>query len=128
VAELLGVDAEYRTRAAQGELRRIAPRRLNPTGEAWLPVLHTARGGRHYTALFSNTPRAHEMGRTRDWVVLYYDDGTGERQATVITAQWGPLLGRRIVRGRELDCAAYHSLAQSPIGAGPAPALDLRPA
>jgi DNA polymerase (family 10) len=109
VAELLDVDAEYRRRAAAGELRRIAPRRFNPRGEAWLPVLHTERGGRHYTALYSNTARAHELGKTRDWVVLYHDGGSGERQNTVITAERGSLLGRRLVIGRESECQDYYA-------------------
>jgi DNA polymerase (family X) len=108
VAELLGVDREYRRRAGADELRRIAPRRFNPSGEAWLPILHTERGGRHYTALFSNTARAHELGKTRDWVVLYHDGGSGERQNTVITAERGPLLGRRFVIGREPECREYY--------------------
>jgi hypothetical protein len=103
--ELLDVDAEYRSRAAAGTLEKIAPRRFNPRGEAWLPVLHTMRGARHYTALYSNTARAHELGRTRDWVVLYYDGAEGERQCTVITSEFGPLRGRRIVRGRESEAA-----------------------
>ena len=109
IAELLDVDAEYRTRATAGTLPTIAPRRLNPDHERWLPVLHTTRGPRHYTALFSNTPHAHSLGATRDWVILYYDDGSGERQCTVITARHGPLAGRRIVRGRERDCGAHYA-------------------
>ena len=108
VGELLEVDREYRERAAAGTLRTIAPRRFNPTGEAWLPVLHTQRGSRHYTVLFSNTARAHQLGKTRDWVILYFDDGRGEHQCTVITAQQDPLKGKRIVRGREAECAAYY--------------------
>lgn len=104
VSELLDVDSEYRREAAAGTLKRIAPRRFNPTGEAWLPVLHTVRGARHYTALFSNTARAHELGRTRDWVVLYHDGRDGERQCTVITSEFGRLKGLRIVRGREAEC------------------------
>jgi DNA polymerase (family 10) len=108
VEELLDVDREYREKSAAGTLRRIAPRRLNPGGEAWLPVLHAVRGTRHYTALFSNTARSHQMGATHDWVVLYYDGGQGERQCTVITSQIGPLKGRRIVRGRELECERYY--------------------
>jgi hypothetical protein len=72
-------------------------------------VLHTRRGDRHYTALFSNTARAHEFGRTRDWVVLYFDGGGGERQCTVITSERRPLRGRRIVRGREKECARYYA-------------------
>src|SRR5271166_1466470 len=40
---LLDVDREYLTKATAGSLRKIAPRRFNPQGEAWLPVLHTRR-------------------------------------------------------------------------------------
>jgi len=106
------VDQEYRDGAARGELRTIAPRRFNPTGEAWLPVLHTRRGLRRYTALFSNTQRAHEKGTTRDWVILYYHErDAAERQCTVITAAWGPMRGRRIVRGREAECIELHRRA-----------------
>jgi len=108
VAELLDVDAEYRRLAAQRKLPRIAPRRFNPTGEAWLPILHTQRGDRHYTALYSNTARAHEFGTTHDWVVIYRDDDHDHGRWTVITASYGPLRGRRIVRGREDDCAAHY--------------------
>src|SRR5690606_38388592 len=45
VAMLLEIDAEYRALAEQGKLPRVAPRRFNPTGEAWLPVMHTERDG-----------------------------------------------------------------------------------
>jgi Holliday junction resolvasome RuvABC DNA-binding subunit len=103
VAELLDVDAEYRRQAAAGKLPTIAPRRFNPGHEAWLPVLHTRRGSRHYTALYSNTALAHKAGRTHDWVVLYVDGGRGERTYTVVTAPAGPLKGRRVVRGREAE-------------------------
>jgi putative hydrolase len=112
VAELLDVDREYREKAATGELRRIAPRRFNPHHEAWLPVLHSQRGERHYTVLFSNTARAHQLGKTHDWVVLYYDGGRGERQCTVITSQRGSLSDKRIVRGREGECALYYQERQ----------------
>lgn len=108
VAELLDVDDEYRRKAAADRLMRIAPRRFNPTGEAWLPILHTRRGDRHYTALYSNTVRAHELGTTRDWVVIYRDDRDGAGQWTVITAHYGPLKARRIVRGREAECAEHY--------------------
>jgi DNA polymerase (family X) len=103
VAELLDVDREYREKAAARLLPLIAPRRFNPSGEAWLPVLHTNRGKRRYTALFSNTARAHRAGKTRDWVVLYSDDGSGQHQYTVITATRGPLRGQRVVAGRESE-------------------------
>ncbi len=110
VAEILDVDREYRDSAAAGRLTRIAPRRFNPTHEAWLPILHATRGPRHYTVLYSNTARAHELGRTSDWVVLYCDGPGGERQCTVITAERGRLAGRRIVRGREDECARHYGL------------------
>lgn len=108
VSEILDVDREYRMRAGKGELPKIAPRRFNPKHEAWLPILHTTRGDRHYTALFSNTAHAHQAHKTRNWVVIYYDSGQGERQCTVITAERGPMESRRIVRGREGECLAYY--------------------
>jgi DNA polymerase (family 10) len=113
VSELLDVDAEYRAKAAGGSLETIAPRRLNPRKERWLPVLHTERAGRHYTALFSNTPRAHRLRATRDWVVLYLD-GPADGQWTVVTARQGPLQGRRIVRGREEECRRHYGRAEAP--------------
>lgn len=103
VTEILEVDREYREKAAAGQLVRIAPRRFNPSGVAWLPVLHTTRGRRRYTALFSNTALAHRLGRTDDWVVVYWEDDRGERQCTVVTALHGPLQGQRVVRGRESE-------------------------
>ncbi len=108
VEELLDVDREYREAAQAGRLQRIAPHRFNPKKEAWLPILHTQRGARHYTALFSNSVLAHRLKKTQDWVLLYYDDDHGERQCTVITSHQAPFSGKRIVRGREEDCAAYH--------------------
>jgi len=113
VDELLDVDREYREKAAAHELTTIAPRRFNPSGEAWLPILHTHRGDRHYTALYSNTARAHQLGTIQDWVVLYHDGGGGERQATVITAYRGSLAGKRIVRGRENECEKYYQDVRS---------------
>lgn len=108
LAEIFDVDREYRQKAASGDLPVIAPRRFNPKREAWLPILHTTRGERHYTALFSNTARAHELGKTTDWVVLYYDSRNGEHQCTVITSSRGPLASKRIVRGRDDECSAYY--------------------
>lgn len=100
---LLDLDAEYRRRAAANDLRRIAPRRFNPEGTAWLPILHVEREGWDLTALFSNTARAHELGRTRDWVVIFYERDHGEGQCTVVTETHGPRKGMRVVRGRESE-------------------------
>jgi hypothetical protein len=109
VAEILDIDREYSGKSSQGLLPTIAPRRFNLEHQKWLPILHTTRGDRHYTALFSNTPRAHQLNKTLDWVVIYYDGAGGERQCTVITAMYGPLVGKRIVRGREAECMEHHS-------------------
>jgi predicted flap endonuclease-1-like 5' DNA nuclease len=108
VPELLDIDREYREKAEADRLPRIAPRRFNPTREAWLPILHTERNSTHYTALYSNTARAHELGAIRDWVVIYRDDHNGGGQWTVVTSQFGPLRGRRIVRGREAECKDFY--------------------
>jgi hypothetical protein len=103
---LLDVDREYRSKADSGLLRKISPKRFNPRNEAWLPILHTQRGPWHFTALYSNTARAHELGRTHDWVVVYFHaDGGGESQRTIVTETRGRLAGQRIVRGRESECA-----------------------
>jgi hypothetical protein len=110
VAELLELDGAYRELSAAGKLRKIAPRRFNPTKEAWLPVYHANKGKRHYSALFSNTPLAHRLGRTGDWVVIYYEGGGANGQCTVVTAHQGPLRGRRVVRGREGECREYYRL------------------
>jgi putative hydrolase len=76
---------------------------------AWLPILHTERDGRHYTALYSNTARAHELNTTKDWVVIFRDDAHSHGRWTIITSQFGKLKGCRIVRGREIECEAFYS-------------------
>jgi putative hydrolase len=95
VALLLDVDGEYREKADAGSLRLIAPRRFNPTGEAWLPVLH-------------------ELGKTKDWVVIYAQmDTEPESQSTVVTERRGPVSGRRVVRGREAECTLYYEAMEA---------------
>jgi hypothetical protein len=114
VATLLDVDAEYRDRAAKGRLRCITPRRFNPERKAWLPILHTERDDWYLTALFSNTARAHELGRTEDWVVIFYACDGDEGQCTIVNETHGPLLGQRVVRGRETESRQhYASVAQT---------------
>ena len=112
VATLLEVDREYRSKAAAGQLQKIAPRRFNPEHEAWLPVLHTRREGWHFTALYSNTERAHDLHRTHNWVVVFFEDEAGERgQATVVSEYRGDLKGERVVRGREPECGVHYRAA-----------------
>lgn len=126
VEVLLDVDREYRAAAAAGQLPRIAPRRFNPTGEAWLPILHTERDHWHFTALFSNTFRAHALERTRDWVVVYFHaDAHPEGQRTIVTETSGALEGRRVVRGRESECLVSYGIAERSQGT-PSPSRTAR--
>ncbi len=111
VALLLEIDAEYREAAEQGTLRTIAPRRFNPEHRAWLPVMHREREGWTFTALFSNTARAHRLDRTRDWVVIYAERDGVESQCTVVTEHAGDLAGHRVVRGREAECREHAASA-----------------
>ena len=108
---LLEIDEMYRTKAEAGELRKIAPKRFNPEGKAWLPILNVEREGWEFTALYSNTKRAHDLDKTDDWVVLYFERDGEEDQATVVTETQGPLEGKRVVRGREAACREYYGEA-----------------
>jgi len=109
IAELLRVDKDYRKKAAAKKLPTISPRRFNPENRAWLPVLHTTHGDWHYTAVFSNTARAHQLKKTGDWVVIYYyDQHHQESQCTVVTETRGSLSGKRVIRGRETECKEYY--------------------
>ena len=118
VAELLELDRRYYKMVKEARLPKIAPRRFNPTGQAWLPIWHTVRGKNHYTTLFSNTARAHELGTIRDWVVIYRDDQDGAGQWTVVTARYGALQGKRVVRGRESECVSYYTTQAKPTATG----------
>jgi len=102
VSVLLRVDRIYRESAVKGELPRIAPKRFNPQKEAWLPILHMRQSDWHFTALYSNTRLAHELGKTRDWVVIYHQrEGQPEGRSVVVTETRRPNTGKRVVRGRE---------------------------
>ncbi len=57
-------------RRPRGHLRKIAPRRFNPSGDVCLPILHRAADGWEMTAPFSITALAHQLKRTDDWVVV----------------------------------------------------------
>lgn len=103
VTQLLEVDAAYRRKAAADQLRKIAPKRFNPGKVAWLPVLHTERGDWTFTAMYSNTARAHALDKTDDWVVVYFEKNGIEGQSTIVTETSGALKGKRVVRGRESE-------------------------
>jgi putative hydrolase len=118
VADLLAIDAEYRQRAELQQLPTVSPRRFNADLQPSLPVLQIDRNGWHYRALFSNAALAHRLGRTHDWVVIYFDDGMVAGQRTVVTETRGALHGQRVVRGREEECRQL----SVPVTAG-----DIRP-
>jgi Helix-hairpin-helix domain len=101
---------ERRTKLVRDALAGIAPRRFNPEGKAWLPLLHTQHRGWTFTALFSNTAVAHQLGATGDWVVFFYQRGTETGQCTVVTERRGLMMGKRVVRGREAECRAFYFL------------------
>jgi hypothetical protein len=88
---------------------------MNPEGKRWLPILHVERDGYSFTALFSNTSRAHQLHTTHDWVVVFFERDGHESQCTVVTETHGHLKGRRVVRGREEECRLHyaHSLAET---------------
>jgi ribosomal protein S13 len=108
VALLLDVDQEYRSKADKDELPKIAPKRFNPQGDAWLPVLHEKREPWELTALYSNMALAHRQYATHDWVVIYYEQGHRKQQCTVVTSHQPELKGKRVIRGREVECKEYY--------------------
>ena len=57
--------------------------------------------------MFSNSARAHQQGKTLDWVVIVFERDGQEEQCTVVTEYGGELAGRRVIRGRETECAEH---------------------
>jgi DNA polymerase (family X) len=108
VGLILKIDDKYMDKAAKGTLKTIAPRRFNPGKKAWLPVLHIDEDGCLFTAMYSNSARAHELGKTKDWVIIYYERDGDENQCTVVTERSGILKGWRVIRGRESECLRYY--------------------
>lgn len=110
VALLLDIDEEYRKQAKAGKLHKIAPRRFNPEKKEWLPVMHTKREGWNFTVLFSNTAQAHQLEKTDDWVVIYYEKDDKEEQNTIVTETKGSLEGKRVVRGRSAETQEFYQV------------------
>ena len=93
-----------------------------PRGGPGCRILHTQRGHWHFTALYSNTARAHQLGRTDDWVIISFaDDGQHDCQRTVVTETHGPERGLRVVRGREAECSSMRLEGATHPRAGAAP-------
>jgi hypothetical protein len=91
VEELLDVDREYR------DSRRA--------------TLHTTRDDRTYSALCSPSAMARRMGRSEDWVIIELDEPGPNPHWTVVTEWRGVLRGKRVVRGREVECYKYYHSA-----------------
>lgn len=107
---LLEIDNQYRKLAAENKLKKIAPKRFNPENETWLPIFHTEQRGWHFTVLFSNTARAHQLNKQYDWVIIYYQKEGVEGQVTVVTETRGNLKGNRVVRGWEEESEKFYAL------------------
>lgn len=88
IAELLGVDREYRTRVVSASA-------------ADRPALRIRRDGREYLAQFVRS-------RDTDRVTLLVDGMTPGRRYSIVTVRDGLLTGRRVVRGREADSLQYY--------------------
>ena len=102
---LLAVDEQYRYLAKAGQLKMVTPKRFNPEGKCWLPVMQLSKDGWDFNVLYSNTARAHELGKTDDWVVVYYEWGNQRGQCTIVTESQGPNRGQRAVRGEGVVAA-----------------------
>jgi len=103
---LLDVDREYRREAEPDALPKIAPRRFNPSGETSLPILHTERGDWRFTALFSSTARAHQLGRNHDWVVIYFHQDSGPR----VSVRWSLRRADRLLASGSSGAARQNAL------------------
>ncbi len=109
ISLILKIDAEYREKSEADLLPLITPGRFNPEQKNWLPILHVTHDNWHFTVLYSNTERAHQLNRIYDWVVIFFYDGDHqEGQNTVVTETHGSLLGKRVVRGREAECIEHY--------------------
>lgn len=109
VNTLLRVDGLYRKKALQGTLKKIAPKRFNPKGETWLPIMHYKENKWQFRVMFSNTELAHRLHKLSDWVVLHaHDNEHHEYQYTIVTETKGALKGKRVVRGFEEECAKFY--------------------
>ncbi len=105
VADLLAVDEAYR-RLAEARGLRLASRNGRTADATEVPVLQEQRGEWTFRATFSNTPLAHRLGLTRDWILVRFGNGETSGERTVVTETRNHLHGQRVVRGRERECQA----------------------
>ncbi len=98
IGELLDVDREFRRHAA----------------ESREPFLHTTRDGRRYSALYSLSPQALQYHRDRDWVVIDLELPGPNARWTVVSEWRGVMKGKRVVRGREVECFRLYQSRRAP--------------
>jgi putative hydrolase len=116
VSLLLKIDAQYRTKAQAKKLPLIAPKRFNLENKAWLPILHVTQEKWHFTAIYSNTERAHKLDKVFDWVIIFfYDNHHQEGHHTVVTETHGNNTGKRVVRGREYECRVFYDTSKQAV-------------
>ena len=109
VSLLLKVDSMYRKKAQEGSLKTIAPKKYNPSGASWLPILNYQDKNWEIRAMYSNTERAHRLHKSTDWVIIHaYNKMHHEFNNTIVTETRGPLKGKRVVRGHENECMTYY--------------------
>jgi len=73
-----------------------------PVKACAMAIINEPQDGWEITALFSNTAKAHELDKTHDWVVIYYQrDGRGARtpSSPLRAASW-PASGSFVVARR----------------------------
>jgi len=108
---LLKIDKMYRKKAQLGQLKKIAPKRYNPEGTSWLPILHHKDKQWDYRVMYSNTERAHRLHKEHDWVIIHaYDKAHHEYSRTIVTETSGKLKNKRVVRGYEEGCMEYYNV------------------
>jgi hypothetical protein len=94
IEELLDVDREFRHQSRA--------------------ILHTRRGNRRYSVLYSPTSLARRLRRDRDWVVIDLEEAGPNPHWTVVTERRGILKGKRVVRSREVECFWYYKTRRRP--------------
>ena len=111
VETILEVDREYRRMATAGALPNIPVSGPTSDGvEVPRPILHAESGPWVFTAMYTTSARSRALGRTRDWVVVLFADDDGDQgRVTVVTERRGPLVSKRVVRGREIECVHYYA-------------------
>ncbi len=112
IGMLLDVDREFREATTPEQLDKIDAKRFVPSGEARFPEFRAGRDRWEFRAFYSNKERARKSRCVLDRVViLFRTAGQNEMQRTVVTGRRVPFAGKRVVRGREMECRCYYGTA-----------------